>query len=94
MYVGGSFSTVNGVKSKGITLLNLSNGSIVTGFKPAVLNGAVQSARLSAGRLFVTGAFTTVGGVAHGGLATLNPTTGALDPYMNIQLTGHHNYSG
>ena len=94
VYVGGTFATVNGVKSKGIVLLNVSNGSIVTTWKPAILNGAVYSARVSGGILFVTGTFTTVGGVAHSGIATLNPTTGALNPYMNVQLTGHHNYNG
>ena len=94
VYVGGTFSTVNGVKSKGIVLLNIADGSIVSGWKPAILNGAVYSARVSGGLLYITGTFTTVGGIAHAGLATLNPTTGALNPYMNIQLTGHHNYNG
>ncbi len=94
VYVGGSFSTVNGVKSKGITLLNLSDGSIVSGFTPPALNGAVQAMRLSGGRLYLTGGFTLVGTATHDGLATLNPSTGALDPFMAVQLTGHHNYNG
>ena len=94
VYVGGQFGTVNGVKSKGITLLNLSDGSIVSGFKPPALNGIVEAMRLSGGRLYITGTFTLTGSVTHDGLATLNPTTGALDPFMNIQLTGHHNYNG
>ena len=94
VYVGGQFSTVNGVKSKGVTLLNLSDGSIVSGFKPPALNGIVEAMRLSGGRLYITGTFTLTGSVTHDGLATLNPTTGALDPFMNIQLTGHHNYNG
>ena len=94
VYVGGAFSTVNGVKSKGLTLLNLSNGSIVSGFKPPAMNGVVEAMRMSGGRLYITGTFTTLGGVTHDGLATVNPTTGALDPYMDIQLTGHHNYNG
>ena len=94
VYVGGQFNTVNGVKSKGITLLNLSDGSIVTGFKPPALNGIVQAMRLSGGRLYLTGTFTLAGAATHDGLVTLNPTTGALDPFMNIQLTGHHNYNG
>ncbi len=94
VYVGGQFSTVNGVKSKGITLLNLSNGSIVSGFKPPALNGIVEAMRLSGGRLYLTGTFTLAGAATHDGLVTLNPATGALDPFMNIQLTGHHNYNG
>ena len=94
VYVGGAFATVNGAKSKAIVLLNVSNGSVVTGWKPAILNGAVYSARVSGGLLFVTGIFSTAGGIAHSGIATLNPTTGALNPYLNVQLTGHHNYNG
>jgi PKD repeat protein len=94
VYVGGQFSTVNGVKSKGITLLNLSDGSIVAGFKPPTLNGIVEAMRLAGGRLYLTGTFTLAGGVAHGGLATLNPATGALSTFMNVQLTGHHSYNG
>ena len=94
VYVGGAFATVNGVKSKGIVLLNVSNGSVVSGWKPAVLNGAVYSARVSGGLLFVTGIFSTAGGVAHSGIATLNPLTGALNPYLSVQLSGHHNYNG
>ena len=49
VYVGGAFDTVNGVKSKGLTLLDLSTGSIVAGFKPPVLNGVVQVLRRSGG---------------------------------------------
>jgi hypothetical protein len=82
------------VKSKGVTLLNLGDGSIVSAFKPPALNGIVEAMRLSGGRLYLTGTFTLAGSVTHDGLATLNPTTGALDPFMNIQLTGHHNYNG
>lgn len=49
VYVGGQFGTVNGVKSKGVTLLNLGDGSIVSGFKPPALNGIVEAMRLSGG---------------------------------------------
>lgn len=94
VYVGGAFGTVNGVASKGITLLNTTTGQIVSGFKPPKLNGIVYSIGLAGGRVYLAGTFTTAGGVTHDGIATLNATTGKLDPYMNIQLTGHHNYNG
>jgi PKD repeat protein len=95
VYVGGTFSTVNGVKSKGITLLSTITGAIVGNFKSPSLNGSVYGIRLSGGRLYVAGIFTTTtGSVAHGGIAALNPTTGAVDPFMNVQLAGHHNYNG
>ena len=94
VYVGGAFTTVNGVADRGIVLLNLSNGSIVSGFTAPAMDGVVNSMRLSNGRLYLVGSFTTISKVAHGGIATLNAATGALDPFVNVQLTGHHNYNG
>ena len=94
VFIGGAFTTVNGVKSLGVTLLSLGTGKVITGFKEPVLNGAVFSMRLSAGRLYLAGSFTTVNGVAHGGVATVNAASGALDSYLTVQLTGHHNYNG
>lgn len=94
VYIGGQFTTVNGVASRNIAMLNLADGSLMSGFRPTVLNGAVQDMRLSGDRLYVVGGFTTAGGVSHQGIATLNPKTGAVEPFMNVQLTGHHNYNG
>ena len=94
VFVGGSFTIVNGVKSQGVTLLSLSSGKVISGWTTPVLNGMVDSMRMSAGRLYLAGTFTTVNGVAHGGIATVNAGTGVLDPYLSIQLTGHHNYTG
>ncbi|HEY7174741.1 MAG TPA: hypothetical protein VH442_07480, partial [Micromonosporaceae bacterium] len=94
VYVGGDFNNVNGAKSKGVTLLNVSNGSTVSGFKPAAMNGVVFGMSLVGNRLLVAGTFTTLAGVSHQGIGSLVATTGALDPYMNVQLTGHHNFNG
>ena len=92
VYVGGAFSNVNGKKSKSLALLSLSTGTAVSGFVAPAMNGSLYTMRTSAGRLFIGGSFTTVSGVTHDGLATVSSTTGALDPYVNVQLTGHHNY--
>ncbi len=94
VYVGGYFSNVNGVKSKGITLLSTVTGAVVPGFKPAALDGAVWSIIPVPGHLIIGGTFTKIGSAAHSGIGSLNPTTGAIDPWMGIQLTGHHNYNG
>lgn len=94
VYVGGSFATVNGVKSKGITLLSTTTGAIVSGFKPPALNGAVYAIAAVGARTYLAGTFTLAGIAAHEGLLTINPTTGALDPFLNVQLAGHHNYNG
>ena len=94
VYVMGSFSTVAGVTSKGIVLLSTLTGAVVPGWKVATLDGVVWTARLTGGHLVIGGTFTKIAGVAHAGLGSLNPTTGALDPYVTIQLAGHHNYTG
>ncbi|HEY5032782.1 MAG TPA: hypothetical protein VIJ54_09930, partial [Actinomycetes bacterium] len=94
VYVGGYFSNVNGVKSKGITLLSTVTGTVVPGFKPAALDGAVWSIVPALGHLVIGGTFTKIGSAAHSGIGSLNPTTGAIDTWMGVQLTGHHNYNG
>ena len=94
VYVAGAFRTVDGVTSKGLALVSTSTGAMVSGFKMPPVNGMVNDLRLIGSRVLIVGSFTTVGGVTHDGVATLKATTGALDPYVNVQLTGHHNYNG
>ena len=92
VYLGGQFSQVDGVAQKNVAQVSLTDGSLVTAFKPAAPDGAVQDLVLSNNRLFVAGSFTKFGSSAHGGLAALSPATGAVDPYLGVNLTGHHNY--
>src|SRR4029079_18697123 len=61
---------------------------------PAFNIGKINDIVLRGNRLYVAGDFTKVANVFHRGLASLNATTGALDPFMNVQLTGHHNDTG
>ena len=91
VYLGGTFTQLNGVASGNLVQVSLAGG-VRTAFRAAPLNGAVNDLALSGGRLFVGGLFTTAGGVPHGGLATLNAATGALDGYMGIDVALHHNY--
>jgi PKD repeat protein len=94
VYVAGSFNTVNGTKSKSVALISTLTGQLVSGWAPAVVNGAGWTVKLSGGHLFLGGVFATVGGVAHAGLVSLDPNTGALQPYVTVQVAGHHNYTG
>ncbi len=93
--VGGSFSTVNGTARRGVALLNLSNGSLVSSFTTASINGNVNDMEAVGNRLYIGGTFTTVGGQAHARLAALNLTTGAVDTFVRNQFSVNHNwYSG
>ena len=94
VYVAGTFTTVNGQTQRRVTRLRLSDGAVFPGFSAPASDGKAETVRLKNGRLFVGGAFQSVGGAAHAGFVTLNPNTGALDPYMNLQISGHHNDSG
>ena len=95
VYIAGSFNTVNGVTRRKVALLNVSDGSLVTAFKPPAFNGLVQDVILTGGQLLVGGVFTNAGAVnPRNGLASLNPATGAINTYLTHTLTGHHNYNG
>ncbi len=92
--VAGGFKKLNGKSVQRVVLINLANGARVTSFKAAAPNGKVWSMAAHDNRLYIGGNFTTVGGVAHSGFASLDFTTGALDPFVNVQLTQRHNDSG
>ncbi|MDP9394687.1 MAG: hypothetical protein M3Q27_10765 [Actinomycetota bacterium] len=90
VYVGGTFGTVNGTRRYKLVKLRTSDGSVVTGFNPGIIDKAVYDAKLVAGRLFVGGEFESVGGRSRQRLAELDPATGALKP-LSLAITGTHN---
>lgn len=90
VYVGGTFTSAGGVSTR-LAEFNLTTGARVATFTPS-LNGQIKDMALVNNRLLVAGNFTVVKSVAHGGLVSLNPTTGALDPYLTINVSGHHNF--
>ncbi|GAA1478701.1 hypothetical protein GCM10009623_31470 [Nocardioides aestuarii] len=94
VYVAGRFSTVNGANQSHVTLLDVATGQVVDGFRPAATNGRIETLVVAQGRLVVGGTFRSAGGQDHRGLASLDPRTGALDPLMDVDVTGHHNDSG
>ncbi|HRD59415.1 PKD domain-containing protein [uncultured Nocardioides sp.] len=92
--VAGRFTRVGSLAQSHVTLLDITTGDVVDGFRPATTNGRVTSLTMARGRLIIGGTFTAAGGQPHGGLAALDPRSGALDPLMGVDLTGHHNDSG
>jgi hypothetical protein len=95
VYLAGGFNTVNGTTRRKVALLNVSNGSLVTTFAGPAFNGMVNDIALAGSRLLLGGAFTSAGGgQTRNGLASVNATTGALDSYLTVAVTGHHNWNG
>jgi hypothetical protein len=91
VYVAGAFTTVNGKASTLVTELDLNNSQIVTGFVPPKIQyNEAKDIVLRGNRLYVAGSFTKANGIAHGGILSLNATTGALDPFVNLQLSERH----
>jgi PKD repeat protein len=95
VYVGGAFTQVNSTTEQFLTLLDLNTGAIVAGFNPPAFDyGQIKDLAIRGNRLYAAGFFSRAGGKPHGGLASFNATTGALDPFMNVQVAGRHNDSG
>jgi hypothetical protein len=92
VYLGGSFTTVNGHATGGLALVNLSTGYLVPSFHIPALNGPVTDIVRVGGRLYVSGYFTTVAGRAHRGLVELGAARGTVGTYLQLQVFGHHNF--
>ena len=80
LYVGGTFSTVNGVARRGIVKLNPTTGAVDQAFN-ARLTGNVSEAAVVNGRLIISGTFSKK-------VAALNLATGADTGYINIPIAG------
>lgn len=91
VYIGGSFTTVNGVTAKNLARVRLSDGSLMTTFNPATVAGPVKDLKLAGGRLWVGGAFTHIAGKRQPALATIDPNTGKFLPFMLGAIAGTHN---
>lgn len=96
VYVGGSFTTVNGVARRGIVQLHVNpgvttgtsaDGSVVTGFRASVSN-MVRSLALSPDgtALYAGGQFVSVNGTPETALARVNAKTGTVDPSFHFTL--------
>jgi hypothetical protein len=88
-YAAGHFSSVGGFGTH--VALFTTAGQLVTSFKVSA-NGVIRSLALVSGHLLIGGEFTNLGGANRGGLASVNPATGAVDNYLTVPVTGHHNF--
>ena len=81
MWVGGYFTSVNGVARRAVVKINPTTGAVDTAFNAGFGSGRVTDLRLVDGRLIV-------GGSIPGRLVALDPATGANTGYINIPITG------
>ena len=91
VYVGGLFTSIAGAAVRNLAQVNVADGSLVTSFNPATVDGRVLDLRLANNRLWVAGAFTHIATRAQRALATVNPVTGKFDPFMRQVIAGVHN---
>ncbi|MFS3128105.1 PKD domain-containing protein [Nocardioides sp. Bht2] len=91
VYVGGNFTSINGVSRNRVARIRIDTGAVVTGFNAGTVSGQIRDMALKDGRLWIGGAFTHVANGAQRALATLNPQTGARLPFMTRVLDGTHN---
>jgi hypothetical protein len=86
LYLGGSFTTVNGTARNRLAACDAASGNLL-GWNPNA-NGVVRALKVSpAGtRVYVGGDFSAVGGAARSRVAALSPSSGAAfgwSPYVN-----------
>jgi Domain of unknown function (DUF5122) beta-propeller len=80
LYVGGDFTTVNGVARRGLVKLDPATGQVDAAFN-AQLGGIVQDLEVASGRLIVGGKFSKR-------LTAVNLATGADLDYIDLSITG------
>jgi hypothetical protein len=86
VYVGGSFTTVNGESRAGVTRLRLTDGSIWPGFAGGVSAGWVSGLAWHGAYVYASGAFRRIGGADRRSVARLDAQTGRADAEFDLRL--------
>jgi hypothetical protein len=81
LWIGGTFTSVNGTARRGVAKLNRTTGAVDTAFNANLASGKVTELALVNGRLLAGGTFP-------GKLRALNPATGANTGYLNLAISG------
>jgi concanavalin A-like lectin/glucanase superfamily protein/beta-propeller uncharacterized protein DUF5122 len=80
IYIGGSFTSVNGVARNRIVALNATTGAVVTAFN-ANPNARVSAIAVTDSTLYLGGTFTVVGGQPREHLAAVSAANGAVQSW-------------
>ncbi|WP_460783888.1 PKD domain-containing protein [Microbacterium tumbae] len=81
IYIGGSFTQVNGQTRYSFAALDATTGQLVPGFSPSVGGSGVYAITVSGSTVYVGGLFSQANGTARKNLAAFNAANGALLPW-------------
>lgn len=81
VYLGGEFTTVNGVQRPAVAKVDLATGTVDESFAPPITGGRVSDLALVKGRLIVSGTFGAR-------LLALNPNSGRNTRFIQNAITG------
>jgi len=87
VYVGGSFTRVNGATRTGLTRLRLKDGSLWPGFSGGISSGWVDNIAWHAPYVYVGGSFPHIGGENRTSAARLDADTGRADSNFALHLS-------
>jgi Domain of unknown function (DUF5122) beta-propeller len=81
LWIGGTFTSVNGTARRAVAKLNPTTGAVDPAFNMNLASGKVTELALVNGRLIAGGTFT-------GKLRAVNPNTGTNTGYLNLSISG------
>ncbi|THG30796.1 PKD domain-containing protein [Naasia lichenicola] len=87
LYVGGNYTTVNGVKRNRIAAFNVSTGTLIGAFAPS-MNASVYAIKATSSVVYLGGNFTTAAGISRSRAAAVTAGTGALLPFAPVVAGG------
>jgi PKD repeat protein len=87
IYIGGSFTTVNGVNKYRVAALNPVNGQVITSFT-AGTNSQVNAIAATATTVYLGGTFTSIGKSVRSRIAAVSAATGVETPFAPTTADG------
>ena len=81
LYIGGTFSSVNGVARRGLARSTPTTGAVDTAFNAGLASGNVTEAALVNGRLIISGTFPKK-------ILAVSPPPAPNTGYINVSVTG------
>ena len=90
LFLGGTFTNVNGVPRSGLAKVNLTTGAVDPTFT-ANTKGEVDDLLVVGTKLYAVGIFSSVNGMSRGSGAAVDTTTGALDSSFDLRADARGN---